>query len=892
MRKATATLTAGKVACVNSGTYNETGASAGKSGTKTAPIVLKRTPGSRTRPVIRLTKASSVLRIDRGYWIVDGLEFNLNRQRATGMVFGPSGHHIALRNSYVHDDARGAAVYVSADDVSIEGSEIANNFHYLAGQDSHGITVFGHAARVLVRGNRIHDNGGDGLQCADETDEQRPSDGQLPSDVTIEDNRFWTSPANQGRIEQAVDIKTCRQVSIRGSVRPDANDPNAANQKFYGFKSPSSAAGGSGAMVIHLGARNVLVENNRIWDSCHGVGVGRHDTALGVPANVVVRRNAMFDLKAIGGACKGYGIGIQRVDSADVYHNTLDRVEGSGFRFKHGTGTAGRSPNVDFFNNIVRDASSFLDIATREISGFGSDHNLFYWSRDANQSRFRIDGVAHNLNSWQAKQNGTSVLLADRNSRVADPLFVPGAGTTDDYYTQAASPARDRALDNTGAARFGAGPDLGFRETYGAPSPGVRCDTAAAGAPWPGEAFAPQSGKFTATLDATPLGAPIAAGVGLSKGTAQHWTDMAAIVRFDDVSGNIDARDGATYTAARPIPYQANAKYRVRFVVDVAARRYSAYVTPPGGNEITIGTNLAFRTEQQAVTSLDTRTVAAGIGSLQACNLRISDASSASPSVAVAGDIAGSGAGDEATAKLLDTLAPTKVLTTGDNAYESGTLSEFNSYYDPTWGRHKAKTSPAAGNHEYKTSGASGYFDYFGAAAGERQRGYYSFNVGAWHFVALNSNCSQVGGCGAGSPQEHWLRADLAANPASCTAAYWHHPRFSAGNYSDDTTYQPLWQALYDAKADVVLNGHDHNYQRYRPMDPAGNADALRGIREFVVGTGGRSHYALKPDSDREVGNGDTYGVLKLTLHSDSYDWEFKPEAGKAFTDSGSAACH
>jgi len=153
-------------------------------------------------------------------------------------------------------------------------------------------------------------------------------------------------------------------------------------------------------------------------------------------------------------------------------------------------------------------------------------------------------------------------------------------------------------------------------------------------------------------------------------------------------------------------------------------------------------------------------------------------------------------------------------------------------------------------------------------------------------------NCSEVGGCGAGSPQEQWLRADLTANVARCTAAYWHHPRFSGGNYSDSSTYQPLWQALYDADAEIVLNGHDHNYQRYRPMDPAGNADALRGIREFVVGTGGRSHYALQTDTRREAGNGDTYGVLKLGLHPDSYDWEFKPEAGKTFTDSGSGACH
>jgi len=466
--RAVVILGAGKVACVNSGTYDEPGASAANSGTETAPIVLKRTPGSPSRPVIRLNRASPMLRIDRGYWIVDGLEFDLNRQQTTGLAFGAPGHHIALRNSYVHDDARGAAIDIRADDVSIEGSEIANNFHHDPAQDSHGIHVFGQAMRVLIRGNRVHDNGGDGVQCADEPDEGTPSDGQIPRDVTIEDNRFWTSPANQGRVEQAIDIKSCHQVSIRGSVPPDVNDPNAANQKFYGFKSTASAAGGSGAMVIHLRARNVLVEHNRIWDSCHGIAIGRHDTTLGVPENVVVRRNLMFDLKAIGGACSGRGVAIQRVSSADIYHNTLDRLEGSGLRFKHGTGTPGRSPNVDFFNNIVRNARSFMEIATGEIDGFASDHNL-YWSSDGNQSRFDIGGP-QDLGSWQAKQNGTNVLVADANSRVADPLFIPGAGTTDDYYTQVASPARDRALDNTGAAHAGVGPDVGFRETYDAPN--------------------------------------------------------------------------------------------------------------------------------------------------------------------------------------------------------------------------------------------------------------------------------------------------------------------------------------------------------------------------------------------------------------------------------------
>jgi hypothetical protein len=201
------------------------------------------------------------------------------------------------------------------------------------------------------------------------------------------------------------------------------------------------------------------------------------------------------------------------------------------------------------------------------------------------------------------------------------------------------------------------------------------------------------------------------------------------------------------------------------------------------------------------------------------------------------------------------------------------------------------------GNHEYITPGAAGYFDYFNGVgnalgrAGDRSKGYYSYDVGAWHLIALNSNCSPVGGCGTGSPQERWLRADLAAHPKACTLAYWHHPRFSSGQYADNPALQPLWQALYDYRAEIVLNGHDHNYQRYALQDPAGRADA-NGIREFVVGTGGKNHYAADPPpvANREVADGQTYGVLKLTLHAQNYDWRFVPESG-SFTDSGSGSC-
>ncbi len=261
-----------------------------------------------------------------------------------------------------------------------------------------------------------------------------------------------------------------------------------------------------------------------------------------------------------------------------------------------------------------------------------------------------------------------------------------------------------------------------------------------------------------------------------------------------------------------------------------------------------------------------------------------------SATLLAAGDIAGcSSSGDEATAALLDGLAGT-VATLGDNAYSSGTPLEFTTCYGPSWGRQLARTRPALGNHDYETSGASGYFGYFNPVV---QTSYYSYELGSWHIVVLDSNCSKVGGCDVGSAQETWLRQDLAAHPTACTLAYWHHPRFSFGNYDNDTRTQALWQALDEAGAEIVLAGHDHNYQRWAPQTPSGTRDEARGIREFVVGTGGRSHYALgSPPANVETFNGDTFGILQLTLHPTSYDWVFVPEAGKTFTDTGSGTCH
>src|SRR5262245_2996558 len=213
--------------------------------------------------------------------------------------------------------------------------------------------------------------------------------------------------------------------------------------------------------------------------------------------------------------------------------------------------------------------------------------------------------------------------------------------------------------------------------------------------------------------------------------------------------------------------------------------------------------------------------------------------------LAAAGDIATCMSdGDEATAQLLDRLDGI-VVTLGDHAYEAGTPIEFAACYDPSWGRHKARTRPTPGNHDYLTPGASGYFEYFGAPAGDPRRGYYSYDLGAWRVIALNSNCDEIGGCGAGSPQERWLREELAANPRRCTLAYWHHPRFSSGPHGSDPGYDAFWRALYERGTEIVLVGHDHTYERFAPQRPDGTRDPARGIRQFVVGTGGGSHHGF-----------------------------------------------
>jgi hypothetical protein len=295
----------------------------------------------------------------------------------------------------------------------------------------------------------------------------------------------------------------------------------------------------------------------------------------------------------------------------------------------------------------------------------------------------------------------------------------------------------------------------------------------------------------------------------------------------------------------------------------------------------------------------------------------------ATPVAAAAGDIAcdpaspdfngGGGTGTACvmgrTARLVERLRPTAVLALGDNQYEDNAYAKYLASYAPSWGRFKAIIHPAIGNHEYATPQAAGYFRYFGAAAGTPGQGYYSFDLGDWHLVALNSECAFVGGCGPGSPEETWLRADLAAHPAACTLAYWHEPRFSSGQHGDNQQLATIFNDLVAAHADVVLSGHNHDYERFAPigrtpgapMPAAGKSlqsphlDA-RGIREFIVGTGGRNLYAFHapPLAGEVVRNANTFGVLDLRLEPHGYQWSFVPVGGAAgsFRDTGAGRCH
>ena len=263
------------------------------------------------------------------------------------------------------------------------------------------------------------------------------------------------------------------------------------------------------------------------------------------------------------------------------------------------------------------------------------------------------------------------------------------------------------------------------------------------------------------------------------------------------------------------------------------------------------------------------------------------------PVLVGAGDIGVCGAsGAEDTAAMIDGIQGT-VFTAGDNVYESGTAREYTECYVPSWGRHLARTRPAPGNHDWGTADLAGYFGYFGAAAqGPDGSSWYSYDLGTWHVIVLDSMCEKVGGCDAASPQGRWLAADLAASAATCTLAIFHHPRFSSGEHGDLESMDGFWRPLYAAGVDVVVNGHDHDYERFAPQDPDGAADPARGIRQFIVGTGGaqlRGFPREASNSQMRVSNG--YGVIKFTLHEGAYDWDFTV-AKADFNDRGQANCH
>lgn len=258
-------------------------------------------------------------------------------------------------------------------------------------------------------------------------------------------------------------------------------------------------------------------------------------------------------------------------------------------------------------------------------------------------------------------------------------------------------------------------------------------------------------------------------------------------------------------------------------------------------------------------------------------------------SLVAAGDIASCfWRADEATARLLDGIGGV-VAPLGDNAYPSGSYSEYRQCYHRTWGRHLDRTRPAVGNHEYQTKDAEGYFRYFGARAGPPGKGWYSYELDGWHVVVLNSDEPLE----PGTEQHGWLVDDLRRHPARCTLAYFHHPRWSSGRHGGRERVIDAYRALYEAGAEVILSGHDHHYERFAPMDPVGRMDRARGIRQFVVGTGGAPSYVLRERVHHsEAVAAHVRGVLRLVFHPDGYEWEFVPIAGRDFTDRGRDRCH
>ena len=371
--------------------------------------------------------------------------------------------------------------------------------------------------------------------------------------------------------------------------------------------------------------------------------------------------------------------------------------------------------------------------------------------------------------------------------------------------------------------------------------------------------------------------------------------DSAGLVRgrtFGLAVIRASARDTSSETLVAVTPVVVAPKSKA--IVEGDTTRFHATVVDNNGDTLA-APSVSWSSADTTVATIDAngavKALKPGDVNIRASVPNASDAASVTVSPAIlagAGDIATCTAyADDSTARLLDEI-PGLVFTAGDNAYPSGSPESFTNCFNPTWGRHKARMHPAPGNHEYETPDAAGYFGYFGTIAGKPGEGFYSYDYGAWHIIVINSSID----VSATGPQIQWLRGDLAAHPALCTLAYFHYPLFSSGNYAT-ADMKATWDALYAAGADVVISGHDHIYERFAPQTPAGVPDQARGIRQFTVGTGGRSHLpivAVAPNS--EVRDNTTFGVLKLTLHATSYDWVFVPVTGGKFTDSGSSTCH
>jgi chitodextrinase len=421
------------------------------------------------------------------------------------------------------------------------------------------------------------------------------------------------------------------------------------------------------------------------------------------------------------------------------------------------------------------------------------------------------------------------------------------------------------STDNVAVASYGlykAGTLTGSATTTSATFSGLACNTSQALAVDAADAAGNRSGKATLTAatsacpgDTTPPSTPTGVTVTGSTQTtiSLSWTaatDNVAVTGYNVFRGG--SLDGTSTT------------------------------TSYTGGSLTCGSSYSLTVQAKDAAG----NVSGQSGSVNASTAACSGGTD--PVITAAGDLCGSSTDCAPTATLVEQINPTRALTLGDNAYNDGSLSQFNTEYNPNWGRFKAKTSPSPGNHDYHVSGAADYFTYFGSLA---PAPYYSFDLGAWHIISLASSSGL--NPSAGGAEETWLKQDLAAHPNKCILAYWHEPRWSSGTtHGSNSDWSGVWNDLYAAKADVVLNGHEHNYERFAKQNPSGAADA-NGIRELVVGTGGVSHgYPFgTPIANSQVRNDNTWGVIKLTLHAASYDWQFVPVAGSTFTDSGSDTC-